>query len=109
MKESKTECPSCARPPGGEHRDECYRSRVSRKKAGKRARREPRLLWAKGATSLRKEGSEPVMIYNPGVPFVKPPKDWFAGGLPGGGGPDNMSPPVRDFIDKITQVVKGAS
>jgi len=85
MSESRTPCPQCNRPPGGIHNDFCPRSTVSRQilddwavKAGR-----PRILWMKGPIAVRLPGSRRTkIVYNPGVPFVKPPKPWYAGGVP---------------------------
>lgn len=85
MSESRVACPQCSRPPGGIHSDFCPRSTVSRQalddwaaKAG-----QPRILWTKGPIAYRSPGSRRVKFtFNPGVPFVKPPKPWYAGGVP---------------------------
>ncbi|KKN48578.1 hypothetical protein LCGC14_0651650 [marine sediment metagenome] len=68
-----------------------------------------RLFWTKGPM-LVKAGRwrMPVAMHNPGVPYVKPPKPWYAGGLPGRGGPDNMKETVSDFVKQLRDVVGAA-
>jgi hypothetical protein len=85
----------------------CPRSSGEQKKL--RVKLKSRLFWTKGPM-LVKAGRwrMPVAMYNPGVPYVKPPKPWYAGGLPGRGGPDNMKEEVSDFVNQLRDVVKAA-
>jgi hypothetical protein len=81
LKESRTECPICARVPGEQHTNDCPRSmrQIKALQLNGRPRRYPCYL-SKGAYVLP-NGKE---VYNPGVPWCRPPKKWFEGGLPSG-------------------------
>ncbi len=98
MSQSKTPCPVCARPPGVEHRDNCPRSRMSRRLMDSILEHvsRPHICWAFGTFTVRK-GKTSFEVTNPGLPYVRPPmtrqfnrgrtKDvlgllWFAGGVP---------------------------
>lgn len=108
MSEAKTICPHCLRVPGEQHDKKCPRSQRSMqlRQSAARAPR-ARLLWCKGITSVKVSRWRPARtLVNPGVPFVKPPKPWYAGGLPGSGGPANASGPVLDFIKQMERIVK---
>lgn len=84
MSESKTPCPLCDRPVGGVHEDFCPRSRpMQQALADEMAKRgQPRMFWTKGPMVVHRPGLRPKVVFNPGLPYVKPPKPWTAGGLP---------------------------
>lgn len=110
MSQSKTICPRCERPPGGVHEHECPRSRFAQALLRKTLDRPPRMVWTKGIMIFhdRKTGKTRT-VRNPGVPFVQPPKDWYAGGIPGHtpGSPD-LPEDVQAFIDDLGAVVQAA-
>jgi hypothetical protein len=83
--QSKTSCPLCDRPPGGVHNDFCPRSRVMQRDldAQLEIAGRPLVFWAKGPIAIRRGWRKKIkIIHNPGVPYVKPPKPWYAGGKP---------------------------
>lgn len=85
MSESVTSCPICNRPPGRVHRDSCPRSRLAQRDLDAQLESvgRPRIFWLKGPMAIRPPGSRRTKIlYNPGIPYVKPPKHWRAGGVP---------------------------
>ncbi len=110
MSQSKTTCPICERPPGGIHEHECPRSRFSQVLLRKTLDQPPRLIWTKGIMIFhdRRTGRTRT-VRNPGVPFVLPPKPWFAGGIPGKqpGSPD-LPDNVQAFIDDLAELVQAA-
>jgi len=81
VSQSRTVCELCGRAPKTPHEDHCPRSNKSRRRLDAEIRDAlaPKLLWAKGPqiSLLTNE-----IVVNPGIPFVKEGKPWFAGGLP---------------------------
>ncbi len=122
MSQSRTVCPHCERAPGRVHHSSCPRSRESRAALAASLHREPRVIWPGLHTQFKYEVAKPTMVrpnrteireaFNPGVPMVRPPKLWTAGGLPRGP-VRNPAAPVqgdrrvlalafkRDFIDYL--------
>ena len=93
MSQSRQTCPLCGRAPGTRHLPECARSRDAQRELAASLAKPPRLVWpAKGPvhasvpaeSRIRGRYMKRVDTFNPGVPMVKPPKPWTAGGLPRG-------------------------
>ncbi len=126
MSQSKTICPHCGRSPGGRHSDWCARSQASRRALDTwaAAASAPRGRWPGKYAQFSFEVAKPRRLrpnrteigeaFNPGVPMVKPPKPWTAGGVPRGPLTDPKSPVhgdkyelalqfKRDFIDQIRE------
>ncbi len=82
MSESKKICPVCARPPGGTHDNQCPRSRVAVGKLREACRVVPRWFWIFGSQIVRTPDEGEQISYNPGVPYVRQGKKWWAGGKP---------------------------
>ena len=82
LRESKIECPICARPVGGVHTDACPRSRAALRALPKNTARLAYL--SKGFGFISGPNGEPRAVTNPGFPYVRPRRgvSWAAGGLP---------------------------
>ncbi len=122
MSQSKTECPRCGRQPGERHGGVCPRSTAQRKRMDSVLTIAPKGRWpgkyaqfkfeVARPTKLRPHRTEIHVAFNPGVPMVKPPKPWNAGGVPRGPVDGRLSPVGGDryelalkfkseFIDRI--------
>lgn len=111
MSQSNTNCPECGRKPGFRHGRTCPRGITAVRKIQALARsNRKRLLWTKGPMTVRIRKWAPMRdLWNPGVPFVKPPKDWYAGGFPGRCDPNGKLPgPVQTFMEQMAIIVKDA-
>ncbi len=91
MSASNTKCPYCARLPGERHEATCCESsRSMHFKAIIEKVRTGNMVWpgknmmVKGNVTQPDGSVQQVKVWNPGVPMVKPPKPWTAGGLPSG-------------------------
>ena len=93
MGQHKRVCEACHRKPGYPHDDLCPRSRVQQRRLYAQMKALGTSRWfyiSTGAFQVKRTGffsrllglSKPAE--NPGIPWVKPPKPWYAGGWPRG-------------------------
>ena len=82
----------------GIHEHECPRSRASTRKLAWRMLElgQPRCLWTFGDQVVFVPGKGNQITHNPGVPYVKPPKPWYAGGKP-----RNLKKKEKAFLDRM--------
>lgn len=86
MGQARQECPLCMRAPGEVHDVRCARSahNMKRVQIAMSILASPRLRYpGKGRVRLETPNG-PIHTENPGFPVVKPPKPFWAGGLPRG-------------------------
>jgi hypothetical protein len=112
MSQSKTICPLCGRPPGGVHGHGCPRCPERLRALDAALARPPRGIWpGKDAlfhgsvampTKLRPKRRVSFEVFNPGVPMVKPPKPWTAGGLP-----RHKDAAVKNFYMNFVSRIRG--
>jgi hypothetical protein len=103
--QSREPCPICHRAPGGVHDDICPRSKKSHLALDEHMADlgQSRLLWTKGMMGIRKPSrwfgkGKTEWIHNPGLPYVRPGRNWTAGGFPRG-----KEAEVRAFIKELTK------
>lgn len=103
--QSKRACPICHRVAGDVHDDICPRSKESHRALDERMADlgHSRLVWTKGMMGIRRPSKrfgkgKIEWVHNPGLPYVRPGRNWTAGGFPRG-----KEAEVRVFIKELTK------